>query len=85
MKFQLSKILQILIQYQNFKFKLLHSAIKAKQLGKGEDKIMKDKLSTLKNKIINNSNGTVNTEFESNWNKLYKMTLKLELLELKNN
>ena len=57
----------------NSKFKLLHSAIKAKQLGKSGDSDMKNKLSSLKNKIINNLSGTVRNEFESNWNELYEM------------
>ena len=57
----------------NAKFKLLHSAIKAKQLGKSEDTDMKNKLTSLKNKIINNLSGTFKTEFESNWNELYEM------------
>jgi hypothetical protein len=57
----------------NAKFKLLHFAIKAKQLGKNGDTDMKNKLSSLKNKIINNLNGTVKTEFESNWSELYEM------------
>ena len=69
----------------------MHSAIKAKQLGKGEDKIMKDKLSTLKNKIINNSNELLILNLSliginyMKWILMVFMTLKLELLNLKNN
>lgn len=60
----------------NAKFKLLYSAIKAKQLGKNEDINMKNKLLTIKNKINNNLNETVKTEFESKWNELYEMASK---------
>ena len=57
----------------NNKFNKLYSAIKAKQLGKSGDTDIKNKLSSLKNRIINNLNGTAKADFEKKWNDLNEM------------
>ena len=54
----------------------LFSAIKAKQLGKNGDDDIKDKLSSLKNRLINTLSEPKKTEFEKKWEKLFEIALK---------
>ena len=55
------------------KFDKLFSVIKAKQLGKNRDDDLKNKLSALKTRLINNISGQQKLNFEEKWNKLFEM------------
>ena len=57
----------------NSKYDKLFSAIKAKQLGKNADQDLKNKLSSIKSRLINTVSGTEKNQFEEKWNKLYDM------------
>ena len=53
----------------------LTSVIKAKQLGKNEDKDLMNKLNSLYKRIIKSLNVEQKEDFEKNWKKLYEMAM----------
>ena len=57
------------------KYDKLNSAIRAKQLGKNEDDDLKNNLSALKSRLINNVSEQKKVDFEEKWKKLFDMAI----------
>ena len=64
-------------QFNNL-YDKLHSAIKAKQLGKNGDNNLMNILNSLYSRIINTKSGQQKIDFEKKWNELYEMASKGE-------